>query len=220
MATKGDHLAESRQARQTQEGLEVIVENGDEQPYTGWPPTETLFNSLGGDAAGIGSVYVQGLTLDELRSELEARYAEAFGPGLAVSPQLSERATSYVFMGGEVRTPGRYVLEGPTTVMQAISMAGSWNVGACLRGIVVFRRDDNWCLMATKLNMQAALFGKRPCPADEIWIRDSDVILVPQSPILATDNLIDLVFTRGIYGIMPFGTSWSWSSLTGSTVVR
>ena len=32
-------------------------------------------------AAGIGSVYVQGLTLDELRSELEARYAEACRSG-------------------------------------------------------------------------------------------------------------------------------------------
>ena len=64
-------------------------------------------------AAGIGSVYVQGLTLDELRSELEARYAEAYGPGLAVSPQLTERATSYVFLAAKFSSPGRYTLEGP-----------------------------------------------------------------------------------------------------------
>ena len=78
-------------------------------------------------APGLGSVYVQGLTLEELRNELEARYAKTLGVAMLVSPSLTERATSYVFMGGEVKAPGRYTLEGPTTVMQAIALAGGWH---------------------------------------------------------------------------------------------
>ena len=44
-------------------------------------------------------------------------------------------------------------------------MAGSWRVGANLRQIVVFRRGDDWRLMATMVNLEAALFGNQPLPA-------------------------------------------------------
>ena len=54
-------------------------------------------------------------------------------------------------------------------------------------------------------DLRGALLGKRPCPADEIWLRDSDIVLVPKSPILVMDDFINLVFTRGLYGIIPVG---------------
>jgi len=104
---------------------------------------------------------------------------------------------------GEVKAPGRYTLEAPTTVMQAISMAGSWTVGGQITHVVVFRRADDWRLIATVLDLRPALLGKRPCPASEIWVSDADLIIVPKSKILRADNFIDLVFTRGIYGVAP-----------------
>jgi polysaccharide biosynthesis/export protein len=162
-------------------------------------------------AAGIGSVFVQGLTLDELKSELEARYTETYGPGLAVSPQLTERATSYVFMGGEVRAPGRYTLEGPTTVMQAISMAGGWNNGGDLHQVVVFRRDENWCLKATKIDIRAPLYGKDPCPTNDVWLRENDLVVVPKSCILCATDLIELYFTRGVYAVFPINYVYDFS---------
>ena len=75
--------------------------------------------------------------------------------------------------------------------------------GVFEHNVVVFRRDHNWNLMATKLNIFPALYGRQPCPADEIWIRDSDIVVVPKSPILIADDFIELVFTRGIYGVFP-----------------
>jgi polysaccharide export outer membrane protein len=77
-------------------------------------------------------------------------------------------------------------------------------VGANLREIVVLRRTDDWRLMATRLDLRGALLGKRPCPADDVWVRDSDIIIVPKSPILLIDDFIELVFTRGVYGVIPF----------------
>ena len=87
--------------------------------------------------------------------------------------------------------------------MQAIALAGGWNVGGNLRQIVVFRRAEDWRLIATKLDLRGALLGKRPCPADEVWLRDSDILVVPKSPALVADDMIELVFTRGIYGMFP-----------------
>ena len=118
-------------------------------------------------------------------------------------------------MIGEVAAPGQYELRTPTTAIQALTLAGSWNNGANLREIVVLRRADDWRLMATKLDLRGALLGERPCPADEIWIRDSDIIIVPKSPILLLDDFINLVFTRGIYGVVPFqGISYNFSNLS------
>ncbi len=151
----------------------------------------------------LGSVYAQGLTLDELKREIDERYANEI-PGIEVTPILRQRAPRFVYVLGEVPRPGRFTLEGPTTVMQAIALAGSWNVGANLRQVVVFRRGDDWRLLATMLDLQGALYGKRPCPADEIWLNDSDIVVVPKSPILWANEFIDQVFTRGIYGVIPF----------------
>jgi polysaccharide export outer membrane protein len=151
----------------------------------------------------IGSVQVQGLTLDEARREINARYAMAV-KGIEITPVLSERAPRFVYVLGEVRNPGRFALEGPTTMSQALALAGSWNVGANLNQVVVFRRDAQWHLTATMVNIRRAMFARDMCPDAEIWLCDSDVIVVPQSRILQIDNFIDLVFTRGVYGVVPF----------------
>ena len=47
--------------------------------------------------------------------------------------------------------------------------------------IVVFRRADDWRLIATVLDLRAALLGRRPCPGGEIWVSDADLIIVPKS---------------------------------------
>ena len=138
----------------------------------------------------------------ELRREVDERYAAVID-GIEVTPILARRAPRFVFVVGEVANAGRFTLEGPTTVMQAIALAGSWNVGANLRQVVVFRRADDWRLMATLLDLQGALYGRRPVPADEIWLSDSDIVVVPKNPILVANEFIDQVFTRGIYGVLP-----------------
>jgi len=150
----------------------------------------------------IGSVPAQGLSLPELQQEVNDRYRQDI-EGIEVIPVLMERAPRYVYVLGEVNNPGRFELVGPTTALQAISMAGSWRVGANLRQIVVFRRGDDWRLLATMIDLEGALFGRQPCPPGEIWIDDSDVIVVPKGKILQADDFINLVFTRGIYGVFP-----------------
>jgi polysaccharide biosynthesis/export protein len=163
--------------------------------------------------SAIGSVCAQGLTLMELKEELCQRYREVV-EGIEVIPVLIQRAPRYVFVLGEVRNPGRFELVGPTTAMQAISMAGSWNTGAALKEIVVFRRGDDWRLLATRINLDAALHGHQPCPRGEIWLSDSDVVVVPKSAILVADDFINLVFTRGIYGVFPLSAQLNFAKVS------
>lgn len=166
---------------------------------------------------GLGSIYVQGLTLTEVKHEVDARYAATI-PGVEVTPDLITRAQRFVYVVGEVQQSGQFVMEGPTTLMQAIALAGGWNQGANLRQVVVFRRADDWRLMATMVDIRGALFGKRPVPADEIWLNDSDIVVVPKNPLQIADEIIDQVFVQGLYSVVPqeliFGTQFG----NGSTL--
>jgi polysaccharide export outer membrane protein len=161
----------------------------------------------------VGSVPAQGLTIDEFTREVNARFAEKI-QGVEVIPVLRERAPRYVFVLGEVRLPGRYTLEAPTTVMQAIAMAGSYNNGAHIAQVIVFRRADDWRLIATTVDLRNTLLGKIPCPQGEIWLSDADLVLVPKSRILWTTDMIELFFTKGLYGVVPFSGTYSYTNFT------
>jgi len=155
---------------------------------------------------GIGEVCVQGLTLGEMKSEINLRYSQSV-VGLEVEPILTAQAPHFVHVLGEVRLPNRVLLEGPTTVLSAIAVAGGPSNGANLRQVVVFRRAEDWRLISTMLDLQGAVYGKRPTPADEIWLRDGDVIIVPARPIVRFNWFVQQVFTDGAYGLIPPGLS-------------
>ena len=150
----------------------------------------------------IGNVPAIGLTLKEIAREVNARYRTRIR-GVEVTPVLTERAPRFIYVVGEVGQPGQFELTGPTTSMQAIALAGGFNEGGNLRQIVVFRRDQNYKLMATKLDLAGALFGKRPHPSDEIWLRDSDIILIPKTPILRLSEQVNRYLIGTLYSIFP-----------------
>jgi polysaccharide export outer membrane protein len=53
------------------------------------------------------------------------------------------------------------------------------------------------------LDLCAPLYARQLCPPNEIWMSDSDIVIVPKGRILQVDEFINLVFTRGIYGVLP-----------------
>jgi len=163
----------------------------------------------------IGVIPAQGLTLDELRREVQERYLQV-ADGLEMTPILVTRAPRFVYVLGEVRNPGRYDMQQPTTVMMALSMAAGRVNGGNFREIVVFRRAEDWRLLATRIDLNGAINGTRPAPSDEIWLRDSDIVVVPRMPMRRADDLIELYFTRGLYSAFPIGFGYS---LNGTSAI-
>ncbi|TWT84488.1 Polysaccharide biosynthesis/export protein [Planctomycetes bacterium CA13] len=156
---------------------------------------------------GIGEVCVQGFSLNEMKREINLKYGEIV-VGLETEPILAAQAPHFVNVLGRVGSPSRIELDGPTTVLGAIAAAGGHLPTANMRQVVIFRRAEDWRLISTMLDLQGAVFGKRPTPADEIWVRDGDVIIVPERPIVRFDNWVDQVFTSGIYGLVPPGAQF------------
>ena len=151
---------------------------------------------------GLGAVCAQGMTLEELKYEIDARYGSRI-PGVAVTPVLEQRAPRFVYVLGEVGQAGQFEMTGPTTLMAALAQAGSWNPGANLRQVMVFRRDEQWRLVATMVNIRGALYTNRPSSADEIWLNDTDVVVVPKKPIQVVNEVIDQFFTQDLYSVFP-----------------
>ncbi len=84
-----------------------------------------------------GSFRAQGKTLDETRRILASRFSSNI-----VAPQVSvslRSATSYtVFVNGEVLQPGAFDLQGPTTLVQAITRAGGFTAFAKRDAILIY----------------------------------------------------------------------------------
>ncbi|MCD0462948.1 polysaccharide biosynthesis/export family protein [Roseiconus lacunae] len=151
---------------------------------------------------GIGGLCVQGFSLPELKKEINLRYQEIV-IGLEAEPILTQQASHFVYVLGNVANPSRIELTTPTTALGAIAQSGGHTPDGNMRQVVVLRRAEDWRLVSTMLDLQGAVYGRRPTPSDEIWLRDGDVVIVPDRPIVRLDNWIDQVFTRGIYGVIP-----------------
>ncbi len=166
---------------------------------------------------GINSVFVQNLTLAEARQEIDSQYDTNI-PGAHVTLVLVQRAKRFIYVLGEVNQPGRFELEGPTDVLSALALAGTPKIGANTRQVVVFRRGPDWRMMATMLDVRGALYAKRPVPADNIWLNDSDIVLVPKTPIQQVDEIIEQYIIRGAYSVVPREFIWGLNSASGSTL--
>ena len=151
---------------------------------------------------GIGEVCVQGFTLNQLKREINLRYDEIV-VGIDTEPLLVAQAPHFVHVLGQVGSPGRVQLDGPTTVLSGIASAGGHRPGGNLRQVVIFRRAEDWRLISTMLDLQGAILGKRPTPVDEIWLRDGDVIIVPDKPIARFNQWANQIFSDGLYRILP-----------------
>ena len=96
--------------------IDVIGVPGTRRRCLVMPDGMLYFDLLAGQRVG-------GLTLDELRRLLEGRLAEYY-----VSPQvglaLREIRSRRAWILGRVGTPGLYVLDQPTTLLEAVARAG------------------------------------------------------------------------------------------------
>lgn len=198
--TQQDDILESIDARQGVSGGRVL--------------TETVHQDGTIRLIPIGAVCVQGLTVDEMKREINLRYRQLV-PGLHIEPIIEQEAPHFVFVFGEVGQPDRYQLLGPTSVTQALAMARGINVGGNAREVVVFRRAEDWRMIATRLDLKGMHLGKVPTPADEIWLRDNDLIIVPKTPIRRFNEFVDQVFRQGAYGIFPFAQVGSGFNVIG-----
>jgi polysaccharide export outer membrane protein len=123
----------------------------------------------------IGDVQAAGKTIPEFQGDLIRRYKSQ----LRNSDVLVtlENGTGTVVVSGAVGRPGKIPFDRPTTVFQLIMEAGGITDYGSLKGVRLFR-TTNGEQQTQVLNLSSALKGKT---TDVVYVRDGDVIYVPQS---------------------------------------
>lgn len=152
----------------------------------------------------LGEIKAAGIGVTELRQKITQALSKYF-----VDPQVSIEITALksrkVFVLGEVKQPGVFLLEGPTSAIEAISKAGGFTQHATSKSVVLFRQEDGRAY-ATKLNVDRAL--RKGEVAQNIALQPGDVLYIPTSFVTDVDRFMmhvssiiaPLVFTE--FGIV------------------
>ncbi|RST31446.1 polysaccharide export protein [Sphingomonas ginkgonis] len=134
------------------------------------------------DAAGnvnlalIGDVRASGRTANELAREIAARYGQRYLRNPQVSVVVARPVAQKVAVQGEVVQPGVYPIEGPTTLLGALSLAKGETQLAALNDVVVFRTVEGRRAGAV-FDIRQIRSGQAPDPQ----IRTDDMIIVGYS---------------------------------------
>jgi protein involved in polysaccharide export with SLBB domain len=144
---------------------------------------------------------VAGLTTSQLTDLLTEKYAKDLQqPEVAVI--VNSFAAQRVFVGGEVGQPGAKDIIGPTTVIQAVALAGGFKDTARTDEVIVMRRDEENKPFLIALDIKKAMKGIDL--NQDIYVQPYDMVLVPKSNIADVDLWVNQYINSNISG--DFGT--------------
>lgn len=143
----------------------------------------------------VHEVKAEGFTSFELRKELAADYAK-YLQHPEVSVVINQSAGERVFVGGEVSKPEVVMLVGPTTVLQAVAMAGGFKDTARTNEVVVLRRGEDNKPFTIALNLKEAMKGVDL--TQNIYLQPYDTVIVPRSNIANVDLWVQQYIGRTI----------------------
>ncbi len=118
---------------------------------------------------------VVGLTVEEVRARLSKAYLEYLQ-----EPKVSVRVVAIhsdrVFVLGEVRTPQAVPLEGPTSLVQCVALAGGFAEEFASKSAVrLIRRGPNGEPLVSNVNADRILAGQEP----DVPLHRGDIVFVP-----------------------------------------
>jgi len=123
----------------------------------------------------VNDVQAAGLTASQLRETVAKRLTE-YVPSAEVSVIVNRVDSFAVSVVGSVSKPGRFNLTGPTTVLEALAMAGGLTQFASKRNIYVLRNEGNTPKRLAFDYNKATSSGD---PSDNFVLRAGDMIVVP-----------------------------------------
>ena len=120
-------------------------------------------------------IQASGLTPMQLRDKITAGLQE-YMPSPEVSVTVLEVRSYRVSVLGEVQKPGVLQLKAPTTVLEAIALAGGFRDFASPSKIVIFRKNGRGQTERLRFNYNRAVGA---AGEDNVTLRSGDVVVVP-----------------------------------------
>ena len=123
----------------------------------------------------VNDVHAAGLTPLELRDLLTKKLSE-YVPSAEVSVIVKKVESYSISVVGYVTHAGRFTLTSPTTVLEAIALAGGLTEFASRRKIAVLRADGKGGTTRVPFNYNDAVSGEA---SENLVLHAGDVVVVP-----------------------------------------
>lgn len=128
----------------------------------------------------VGEVPAEGLTLSELHESVRSAYSSLLrDPDVSIF--LKDFEKPFFVAGGQVGHPGKYELRSPTTLTEAVAIAGGFTEAAKHSQVVLFRRVLEGIVEVHVLNLKSMLASRDL--DEDIELKPGDMLYVPQNRI-------------------------------------
>jgi polysaccharide export outer membrane protein len=129
----------------------------------------------------LGKVNVLGVTVSDLKDSLTLALEKDYLVSAQVNVFIKEYHAKQVVVLGAVKTPGKYSMfpEKPTSVLEAIAMAGGFSDVASINGTRVVRTQENGKEKTIPVRVtDITQKGKKEL---DIALQPGDIVFVPES---------------------------------------
>ena len=170
----------------------------------------------------LGRIKAGGSTAADIAALLRGKLAEGYLRNPQVTVEVDQFHSQSVFVMGEVRTPGKYVLSGSVSLIEALAQAGSPTPNAGNQVLILHPKEPAKGSPTLELrdadvqrvNLREIESGKL---SENVTIRDGDTIFVPKADRFF---VIGLVRNPGSYVLEPNMTALQAISLAGGVSER
>lgn len=125
----------------------------------------------------IGAVRVAGLTTAEAETLVAGLYGKNYLQSPEVSVFVKEYTRQNVTIDGAVAKPGIYPLKGPTTLLQALALAGGQGALSDPTDVVLFRMEEG-----ERRALRFDIVKIRGAEAPDPLLQPGDLVVVNRSP--------------------------------------
>jgi len=118
--------------------------------------------------------------------------------------EVLDPVSARIYVGGEVRTPGAYRVQGPMTAISALQLASGATDTGRIDSVVLIRRAPDGRPMLRLVNVRGLLEGK---PVEDPRIVAGDILFVPRTRIAEVGLWVEQFINR----VVPFQRSFSYT---------
>jgi polysaccharide biosynthesis/export protein len=123
----------------------------------------------------IGDVQAAGLTVTQLNTEITEKLKKYYKEPPQVSVILQQVNSYSIYILGEVRNPGKYLVKSGTTFLQAITLAGGFTEFASKNKVMVRRKNNDNSEKVISIKYHDILSGLQ----NNVMMFPGDTILIP-----------------------------------------
>jgi polysaccharide biosynthesis/export protein len=155
-------------------------------------------------------LFVAGLSPDELQAKLVELYTREFKDPV-VTVHIDKRATSMVYVTGEVQNGGPKPLVTRTTVGQLLAQSAIVIKRSSLRSVILIRRESENSCKAYKIDADFEDGKER-----DIYLEPGDIVFVPRNIVTVLGDFVQTNIRDLVPPAMTMSAGFNWDLVNQS----